>query len=422
MERRHFIRLAGLAGLTVSASPHEVLGSRAARNRRGYDGPLYVFVNANGGWDPTSLCDPKGAAFEDDPDRLNNFLAADIGRAGNISYAPLEGHQQFFEKHAQRLLVINGIDTKTNGHDAGQRHTWSGRLTEGAPSTAAMIAGAYDAALPMSFMSFGGYDETSGVVARTRSGNTNVLSRLAYPALADPNNEESGYNSNFALAEIERAHADRAAQLLADQQLPRLRASMNALFTARSGSNELKLLQQFLPDQLDNSGNPLLRQAQVAIAAYRAGITISAQLSIGGFDTHGQHEARHYPRLQQLVAGLDFVWEEAVRQEVADRIVIVAGSEFGRTPGYNDQNGKDHWSVTSMMLMGQGIAGNRVLGGSDENHRPLTVDPNTLALNPDGIRLEPGHVARALRTHAGVHANELATLYPLDSEELPLLG
>ena len=36
---------------------------------------------------------------------------------------------------------------------------------------------------------FGGYAETGGLVARTRSGNTNALARLAFPARQDPEDE-----------------------------------------------------------------------------------------------------------------------------------------------------------------------------------------------------------------------------------------
>ena len=42
-----------------------------------------------------------------------------------------------------------------------------------------------------------------------------------------------------------------------------------------------------------------------------------------------------------------------------DQIVVVVGSEFARTPGYNGGNGKDHWPITSMIVMANGIDGNR---------------------------------------------------------------
>ncbi|MFY0541429.1 hypothetical protein [Nannocystis pusilla] len=56
-------------------------------------------INARGGWDPTSLCDPKGAAGPGDRDAVNaSFLARDIATtASGIRYAPLAGFRRFFE-------------------------------------------------------------------------------------------------------------------------------------------------------------------------------------------------------------------------------------------------------------------------------------------------------------------------------------
>ena len=33
-----------------------------AESKAPYEGPLFILINAQGGWDPTSLCDPKGRA------------------------------------------------------------------------------------------------------------------------------------------------------------------------------------------------------------------------------------------------------------------------------------------------------------------------------------------------------------------------
>ncbi|MDQ7068439.1 MAG: hypothetical protein Q9M40_10960 [Sulfurimonas sp.] len=47
----------------------------------------------------------------------------------------------FFDKYGSELLVVNGIDTQTNGHDAGRRYMMSGKLSEGFPALSALIAG-----------------------------------------------------------------------------------------------------------------------------------------------------------------------------------------------------------------------------------------------------------------------------------------
>jgi hypothetical protein len=413
MDRRTFMQIAACAGMTVAgpqAFAEDQLDKLMGKPRKSYEpytGTLWIFVHAGGGWDPTSLCDPKGADFMDQPDRMNNYLKADIETAGNISYAPVAGNNAFFQKWSGSTLVVNGIDMKTNGHDAGVRHTWSGRLSEGHPSMAAFIAGAYSPNQPMSFLSFSGFDETAGLVARTRAANTDVLARVAYPDRQNPEEELSNFHSPAVQALITEFQAKRDEAMIANQGLPKIRESMRTLFTARSGANELKQLQQYLPDPLPDG--EIARQAAVAIAAFRAGICVSANLGVGGFDTHGDHDNSHFPRLQAITEGLDFIMEEAARQGVQDRVFIAVGSDFGRTPGYNDGNGKDHWPVSSMMFMGAGVPGNRVIGQSDERHNALPSDEL-------GVNMEPGHIANAIRRLAGLDQHDFAAMFPIDME------
>ncbi|WP_437555103.1 DUF1501 domain-containing protein [Sorangium sp. So ce367] len=424
MERRDFLKLASMAGLGVVAAG--VL-SRDAAAAGPYAGPLWVHIHASGGWDPTSLCDPKGARDEEEQktrEAMNrSYLSAAIGTAGNLKYAPVGGNDAFFKKHYSKLLVINGIDTGTNSHDAGVRNTWCGTLREGKPAFAALVAGVHGGALPMGFISNGGYDTTANVVAVTRIPDTGLLQRLAYPNRIDPGNEENReqYHTDATMTRLLEARQARHAAKLDQQRLPHVKQAMSTLFTSRVGQNELKQLIQYLPAEFESAS--LRRQAQVALAAYRAGICVSANLSVGGFDTHGNHDDNHIPRLDQICDGIDFLLTAAEEQGIADRIVLVVGSDFGRTPGYNEGNGKDHWNITSMILAGAGIAGNRVIGATDDRHNPLDVDPVTLAPKEGGVRLKPGHIHKALRKLAGIADDPLVERFPLSEEEdLPILG
>jgi len=264
------------------------------------------------------------------------------------------------------LLVLNGIDTATNGHEQGTRHIWSGNLSTGHPSFGALVAGVKAPFLPMSYVSNGGYDFTADLVAATRVTNTWVLSRIAYPNRYDPNNPTSNHHTLETYDRIRHWREERVQRQLTKAKLPRVRRALNALYLSRTGDNDLKRLTEYLPATLDNSNNALLRQAQIICASFKAGLSLSANMSIGGFDTHGNHDAAHAPGLQRILAGVDFLMEEAERQGVADRLVVAVGSDFARTPWYNDTNGKDHWSITSMMMMGPGIRGGRVIGATDE--------------------------------------------------------
>ena len=76
------------------------------------------------------------------------------------------------------------------------------------------------------------------------------------------------------------------------------------------------------------------------------------------------------------------------------------------------------------MLMGAGISGGRVVGATDAYHKPLTINAQTLALDPAGVRITPEHVQHALREVMGVASSEVSQLFPLSVDPLPelLLG
>jgi len=418
MDRRDFLRLAAASGLALCAP----LASSVARAEP-YTGTLWLMVNASGGWDPTSLCDPKGRRSEADEDPMNMYMSGDIGTAGPFKYAPFEGYREFFEKYQNRMTIINGIDTETNGHDSGSRHIWSGHLQEGHPSFAALAASHLNKEAPMAYISNGGYDVTAGLVARTRSGSTDALARIAYPNRADATREDRNYHSENTVVRIRAAQKERLLALRDEQHLRRVQAAMDTLFTARLGQNEVKRLTEFLPP-LDSSNNPLFRQAQVAIAAYKAGICVSANLSVGGFDTHSRHDQGHIPRMQSLIAGVDFIMSEAERQGVQQDVVVLVGSDFGRTPGYNDGDGKDHWPVTSMMFLGKGFPGGRLIGGTTERHGLMRVNPTTLQTLPDtdnnGVRIKPAHIHRQLRKLVGIDGDDVDRSFPLSSSDVEL--
>jgi uncharacterized protein (DUF1501 family) len=427
MDRRDFLKIASTAGLGVAAAGLPFASDAAAAP---YEGTFWVTINAGGGWDVTSFCDPKGSTGPDDPDPMNHYLKTDIGTAvgsaSKMQYAPDPdgANKAFFDKYAKDLMVLNGVDNSTNSHDVGSRVTWSGTLVENKASFAALVAGAYGSALPMAYVTNGGYDVAAGVVAVTRVGNIDAVRRIAYPNVIDPmyDQNQTPFFSDETEARIAKMRDERHQAYAAKQNLPRIQQAMGMLFTARSGQNELKKLTEFLPAQLENQN--LRRQAQIALAAYRAGICVSANLGIGGFDTHGNNDQQQFDRLAEIWSGVDFLIEEAKKTGVWGNIVIMIGSDFGRTPGYNGGNGKDHWSITSQLLMGKGIPGDTVIGKTNDRHNPYNIDPKTLQpVEGGGLRLKPGHIHRALRRLAGIDQNPIVARFPIkEKEELPLFG
>ncbi len=437
MDRRNFLKIAAMTGLAVSAP----LGIRRALAQPDpYKGPFFVLVNAGGGWDPVYLCDPK-------PRGPVNRLYDAPASVGNLKYAPipiddaslqlepgnsalLMSNQQFFEKYGPQLTVLNGIDMATNNHDGGSRATWSGRLAEGFPSFGAIVAATRAPESSLAYISSGGYDATEGLIPLTRMSSIDALRRVAYPNQMDPNNAETElYHSNATAARIRKAQEARLAASLAQQRLPRVKTAMNELMLARTSDDVLKDL--VLPAELATLPGyqlgdlqSMMQQCQLAVAAFKAGMAVAVNLNLGGFDTHGNHDVDQVRQIAKLLKGVDFLMAEAEAAGIAGDLVVMMGSDFARGPGYNGDNeyaGKDHWSITSAMLMGRGIGAGRVVGATTDDQRALAVDPGSLALKDGGTVLTPETIHRSLRTLAGVADGEPAKRYPLAGVDMPTL-
>jgi hypothetical protein len=374
-----------------------------------YTGPFFVSFEAFGGWDASMVCDPKSAN--------QAYTDGGIRTAGAIRYPDVGNHSLFFDKHAERLLIINGIDTASNNHDTSRRHIWTGKLDDGLPSVSALVAGSHAPELPLSFISEGIFGDTAGVVSPTRIDNAAVLQDLSFPNLVNPADmaDLRTYHSPAAEELIADWRRGRTEDARAEQKLPRIQAALDNLLAVRGGANELELLQSYLPDPLASDATQ--RKIQIAVAAYKAGLAVSASFAHSNFDTHSDNDNQQIALLNTYLGNVDFLWEEAVRQGVSDRIVIAMGSDFARSPGYNGGNGKDHWEITSMMFMGAGIEGNRVVGATDDSQFAMTVDPETLALSSSGVRISPEAIHRGLRDLMGI-SEDLDVRYSLGDAEL----
>ena len=144
---------------------------------------------------------------------------------------------------------------------------------------------------------------------------------------------------------------------------------------------------------------------------------------MGGFDTHEDHDNRHYPRLMDYLAGVDNIISDANQRGIGDRLIIVMASDFARTNRYNNDNGKDHWAHTSMMVWGSSnhFNGDRVVGGTDNEQRSRRVNPGTLAFDNGGIELTPEYMHQALRSLAGIEQNpNVTSAFPFAQQVLPI--
>jgi len=409
MKRRSLLKLAA-AGSTLCATPF----ARVYAAPEPYDGRIFVTVQAAGAWDVTSFCDPKLNV----PGELeiNHWAqSGEIQTEGNILFAPFGNNNRFFQKYKNYMMVINGVDSQTNAHTVGETHTWSGRNSAGYPSLTSLFAKANAPDVPMSYINFGGYGETAKIIRSSRLDNVDALLNVLQPnAIPERDNSDETYRYPSVLNRIQQAQQERLKRHLAtENSLPRKKFKMEAYYDARANSSILERFASVIPpaDQLQGrlaigqvTNSNLLQQVQIAVLAFKSGVSSAADFFLNGFDTHSNHDRDHEPLLSHLLDGIDYLWDYAEELGIADRLTVMISSDFGRTPFYNDSNGKDHWPVTSAVLMEKDAPwGNRVIGLTDEGHNALSINPGTLQRDDsNGTKIYPKHIHKAVRDYLGI--------------------
>ena len=422
--RRDFIKFCGKAGLGLAVPVNwPNLLQAKAKEPDAYEGPYYVTFNASGGWDTTYLMDPKGV---NGIYRL--FKKDDILTHGKHVFAPTAkqvekgmSNEDFFKTYGSELLVLNGLDYSINNHSPCQRYMATGKLDSLAyPTFAALVAASRGPETPLAFLTFGNYSAT---------GNLVPMARIPYlPSLKLIANADSVqgiarnlYHDDFVQALIEQALVEQAeAPKQGHPQLPRAERAQSMLYAAQTNSKALKRVTPYISNNIPRER--LAKQAEIALSCFKGGVCVSANLSIGQFDSHATNDPDQMRLIPEFLSGIDYLMKRAEELKIRDKLVVVIQSEMGRTPHYNKGKGKDHWSIGSIMFMGKGIRGNRVVGATDERQFLVPIDPKSLSIDEKkGIRTRPEHIHRALRELAGIENHPFSKQFPLkipDGERL----
>ena len=421
--RRDFLKFCGQAGIGLAVpfgSPSLLQGK--PKEPDPYEGPFYVVFNASGGWDTTYLMDPKGV---NEINRL--YKEGDIMTCGKHKFAPTATHiengmsnETFFKAYGDELLILNGLDYSINNHSPCKRYMATGKLDSLAhPTFAALVAACRGPETPLAFLTFGNYSATGNLVPMARIP---YLSSLKLIANADSIQGISRlpYHDDFTQDLIEKALNNRLKAPLQKPLLPRTERAQSMLYAAQSNSKALKRATPFIKDKIPKGRLP--QQAEIALSCFKAGVCVSANISIGQFDSHANNDPDQMRLIPEFLDGIDYLVKRAEELKIRDKLIIVIQSEMGRTPTYNKGQGKDHWSIGSIMFMGKGIQGNRVIGATNEKQFLMPINPKSLSLDEkNGIRARPEHIHQALRELAGIEAHPFSKKFSLklsDGEKL----
>ena len=373
---------------------------------------LLVTLQLDGGVDVTMFCDPK-TNVAGEP-KINHWADNfEVEQIGNIRYAPVARNRALFDRYGADTLVINGVDSQTNSHETGKLFNWTGANNEGQPSLSALFAAAQAPDQPLAYSVFGGLSRTAGIIGYNRFDDLSVLRGLTQPAIEPWSGEPKRWRSEIERAQ--RAVDQESLRLMDGVRSVREAESLQKFTRARESREQLEALAAIIPSEeeivqredFDAGGmmfsSSLKQQMQSALLVFQSGLGVAADLSLGGFDSHEENEPIQEALLSHLYDALNFFWDTAESLGLADRVLLVIGSDFGRTNFINEGNGKDHWPIGSYMIMEQGASwGDRVVGKTDELHFAQAIDAETLQESGNGVIMTPNHIHAALRDYLGL--------------------
>jgi uncharacterized protein (DUF1501 family) len=416
MNRRTLLQYAGAAG-ALSLVP--AARSAHARLRAAGDGRRLLLVCAQGGWDTTYALDPKqqSAVCDVPAGAVQNFGSLDV-----FTDASRPNVTAYFTKYAPITAIVRGISVASVAHRECLKRMATGTRSETNADMGALIAHDLGNDLPLPYLILGDTAFTGPyAVSAGRVGATNQIIALLDPAQAYPTNGRP----QFATTGAEDQLLARYAQASVD----RVRATRGATGYNRKRTNDFlesidrgKRLAQVRAG-FGTRGRTLALQAQVELALDALEQDISQAVMLNtrlGWDTHdtntdqaGFHETT-FLGLTQLLDGLAARPGRQAGTTMLDDTVVVCFSEFSRTPKLNGaaSPGKDHWPVTSAMVIGAGVQGGRAYGATSAGVESLPIDFTTGAASPTGLTLMSNHFVAGVLALCGV--DPLAHLGPTE--------
>jgi len=380
-----------------------------------------IVVFADGGWDVTYLFDPKlGVSSVDGPDRDEDANDPDdreyLRSHGDLSYIANDSRRpavnRFFDRWSEHAAIVNGIWVGSIAHQPCTVRMWTGARHEGQPAVSVIAGATLGSQLPLPHIDMGGIAFTGELAAYSgQTGQRNQLKLLldrelqyagpkgaewTYPQYVPHPDDSEGVQAwledqRSAFATLPAATSARSRRRLTDYAESVSRAAL----VTEQGDAFADVMEYGLSSSLAD-------QFDVAVDMILGGLCHSVSVDSGmSWDTHLNNDQQH-GNYEELFVGLQSLMERLDAEGLLQSTAVVVMSEMTRTPRLNDDNGKDHWPTTSALLLGSGLHGGRVFGGTDDNLDAQAVDLASGALTSGGTLLRYDHFAAGLLQWVGV--------------------
>lgn len=384
LTRRSVLGLAGgLGGLSLAECLR--LRSRASGDSTDVRARSVILVWLAGGPSHLETFDPKPNA----PGGVGGPLGAIATTVPGLSFCEtLPG----LAVQADRLAVIRTMHHRQGAHEPGQAYMISGNR----------------------FRPGHNFPSVGAVVGHQRRGRSNRNGLPTYVALPDEGVRGGGHLgaawNPLAIAADPSRPEFRVADLFPPRSLAAARiarrrvlsAAVRSRFSTRRPSPAADAVARYTDQAWDIVNSPRARAAfdldlESAVMRDRYGRAVMGQrlllarrlieadvpfvtVSAYEWDDHRNLVSRLGEKLPDVDRGLSALLEDLDLRGLLESTLVVVAGEFGRTPKFNENAGRDHWANTfSVLLAGGGVAGGRVVGKTDQRaaepvDRPVTPE------------------------------------------------
>jgi uncharacterized protein (DUF1501 family) len=331
LNRRVFLQSSSLLALAPTVP---LFLARTAWGSAAKDGRVLVVVQLDGGNDALNTivpyADPQYAKLRPrlKIERRNLVKVSDaVGlhpslrpldkllQAGQLAVVPGVGYPNPNRSHFESMAIWH---TACLDPEARKGHGWVGRALDPSAGTAYAIGGRVPGALR---------GRRSAAVTLDR------LEDMMMPDSAPPLADAGPPASDDLLSFVRRQTVDARTSA---ERLAKLARDAGPAYPTTGLAERLKLTARLLKANLG---------ARVIYTR------------LAGFDTHASQQFVHANLLSEFAGAVATFFEDLRDAKLAERVTLLAFSEFGRTIRENDSAGTDHGTAGAVFLVGPGIRG-----------------------------------------------------------------
>jgi uncharacterized protein (DUF1501 family) len=335
--------------LTFGGTAPDFLLRAAAQEGGATGGRILVVVQLSGGNDGLNTVVPFGddgyrrarpklAIAADAVLKINDALGfhpalrgfADLLEEGKLAVVQGVGYAQPNRSHFESMDIWHSCCRK--GKDA-RMDGWLGRYLD---------AHAGPAGGDVPALHLGPEQQPLALTARnTRVPSVRSLDRFRLQSADD--------------AQVKRAIKELTAAGRADENAL-LQFVQSSTTSALSASERVEAANKGYKPAVEYPGTDLAGKLKVVAQLISAGLTTRIYyVTLDGFDTHSQQEPAHTNLLGELGGAVRAFLQDLEKHRLADRVLVMSFSEFGRRTAENASAGTDHGAAAPMFLAGASV-------------------------------------------------------------------